>query len=167
MRHIPSSDLARAVSLLEWLSFRGASARPPDSPDLAALSSSAEELITAIRLKPGNAHSPWHLEALKNVSGSRIDSPQIAFLALPGGVPELSIDPGDPGDEAVGLDGAKNRACIGIDLMDLPVPILPDPERTFGPREPRVAAAAGCGDSGEHTAGLGIDLVDAILGDLK
>jgi hypothetical protein len=60
-----------------------------------------------------------------------------------GGMPKLSIDPSDPGDEAVGFDGAKNRPCLRIDLMDLPVSILPDPERTFGPREPRIAAATG------------------------
>ena len=51
--------------------------------------------------------------------------------------------------------------------MDLPVPILPDPERPFGPGEPRVAAAAGRRDRGEHAAGVRIDLLDAILGDLK
>ena len=51
--------------------------------------------------------------------------------------------------------------------MDLPVPILPHPERPFGPGEPRVAAAAGRRDRGEHAAGLRIDLLDAILGDLK
>src|SRR3984893_16547774 len=82
-------------------------------------------------------------------------------------MPKLSIDPSDPGDEAVGFDGAKNRACLRIDLMDLPVSILPDPKRTFGPRESRVAAAARSRDRGEHTASLGIDLLDTILGDLK
>jgi hypothetical protein len=84
-----------------------------------------------------------------------------------GTVPELSVDPGDPGDEAIGLDRAKNRPCLGVDLMDLPVPILADPERPFRPREPRVTAAAVRRDRGEHTAGLRIDLLDAILGQLK
>src|SRR6516162_1808748 len=51
--------------------------------------------------------------------------------------------------------------------MDLPVPIPPHPECPFGPREPRVTAAAGRRYRGEHTAGLWIDLLDAILGDLK
>src|SRR5262249_50213823 len=41
------------------------------------------------------------------------------------------------------------------------------PERSFGPREPGVAAAAGRRDRGEHAAGLRIDLLDAILGDLE
>jgi hypothetical protein len=82
-------------------------------------------------------------------------------------MPELSVDPGNPGDEAVGLDRAKNRPGVGIDLMDLPVPILPDPERPFGPREPRVTAATGRRDRGEHMAGFWIDPLDAILGELK
>src|SRR5438477_7020154 len=50
--------------------------------------------------------------------------------------------------------------------MDLALPILSHPERAFGPREPRVAATAGRRDRGEHTAGLRIDLLDAILGEL-
>jgi hypothetical protein len=88
------------------------------------------------------------------------------MIAFPGAVPELAIDPGHSGDEAVGLDGAQNRPCLWIDLMDLAVPGLPHPERPFGPREPRTAAA-GCGDRREHTAGSRIDLLDAILGELE
>src|SRR5207248_3834112 len=108
-----------------------------DRPHLSALSSSAEEAIAAIGLEPRNAHSGRHLERFQDLPRSRIDSPQIALVTFPGGVPELSVDPGDPRDEAVGLDGAKNRPCLGIDLMDLPVPILPHPERPFGPGEPQ------------------------------
>jgi hypothetical protein len=51
--------------------------------------------------------------------------------------------------------------------MDLPVSVLPHPERPFRPREPRVTAAARRGDRREHTACLRIDLLDAIFGDLK
>src|SRR3546814_15194432 len=51
--------------------------------------------------------------------------------------------------------------------MDLAIPVLPHPERLFGPGEPRVAAAAGRRNGGEHTTGLRIDLLDAILGELK
>src|SRR5438874_9384296 len=146
---------------------RGGSLGPADGPHLPARSSSAEELIAAIGLEPRHAHSGRHVEPLQDLSGSRIDSPQIALVTFPGAVPELAVDPGDPGDEAVGLDGAKNRPCLGIDLMDLAAPILPHPERAFGPREPRVTAAAGRRDRGEHTAGLRIDLLDAVLGELK
>src|SRR5947208_14679892 len=86
-----------------------ASLGPADRPHLSALSSSAEEAIAAIGLEPRNAHSGRHLERFQDLPRSRIDSPQIALVTFPGGVPELSVDPGDPGDEAVGLDGAKNR----------------------------------------------------------
>src|SRR5437899_6446029 len=120
---------------------RGASFGPADGPHLAATSSSAEEQIAAIGLEPRTAQSAPHLDPLQNLSRSRIDSPQIALVTLPGAVPQLSVDPGDPGDEALGLDRAKNRPCLGIDLIDLPVPVLPHPERPFGPREPRTAAA--------------------------
>jgi hypothetical protein len=99
----------------------------------------------AVGFKPGNAHPARHLDSLKDLSRLRIDSPQITVLTFPGGVPELSIDPGDAGDETVRLDSAKNRPCIGVNLMDLPIAILPNPERSFGPREPRVAATARCG----------------------
>jgi hypothetical protein len=81
-------------------------------------------------------------------------------------VPELSVEPRDSGNETLGLDGPQNRPGFGIDLNDLPVSILTYPERPFGPREPR-ATAAGRGNRGEHTPGLRIDLLDAILGELK
>src|SRR5262249_40435397 len=93
--------------------------------------------------------------------------PQFALVTFPGAVPEFIVDPGHSGDEAVGLDGAKDRPCLRIDLMNLAVPILPDPERPLGPREPGVGAATGCRDRGEHMARLWIDLLDALLGDLK
>src|SRR5262245_7874445 len=153
-------------SLRSTAATRGASPGPADGSDLSAASASAEEPIAAIGLEPRHAGSGRHLEPLQDLSRSRIDSSQIALVTFPGAVPELAVDPGDPGDEAVGLDGAKNCPGLGIDLMDLPVPILPHPERPFGPREPRVAAAAGRGDRGEHPAGLRVDLLDAILGEL-
>ncbi len=93
--------------------------------------------------------------------------PQIALITFPSGVPELALNPSDASDETVRLDGAKNCPCAGINLMDLAVPILPNPERPLGPRQPRVTAAAGRRNGGEHLAALGIDLLDTILSDLK
>ena len=78
-----------------------------------------------IGLELRHAHSRRHLEPLQDLSRSRIDPPQVALVNLPSAVPELSVDPGDPGDEAVGPDDAKNRPCLGIDQMDIPVPIQP------------------------------------------
>src|ERR1700738_46405 len=125
---------------------------PADGSHLSAVSASAEEPIAAIGLEPRHGHSGRHLEPLQDLSRSRIDAPQIALVTFPCAVPELVVDPGDPGDEAAALDGAKNRACFGVDLMDLPAPMLPHPERPFGPGEPRVAAAAGRRDRPTHLA---------------
>src|SRR6266542_5120061 len=75
---------------------RGVSFEPADGPHLAAVSSSAEEQIAAIGLEPRHTHSGRHLEPLQDLSRSRIDSPQIALVTFPGGVPEplpaLSVD---------------------------------------------------------------------------
>jgi hypothetical protein len=140
---------------------------PPDCPDLPSSSISAEELVGAIGLKAGNPNPVGHIKPLKNFSGLRIDAPQITLITVPGGVPELSVDPGNAGDEAVGLDGAKNGTGFGIDLVDLSLAILTDPERPFSPGESRVAAASRSRYRSEDTAGLRIYLLDAILGQLK
>src|SRR5215471_543556 len=148
-------------------SGRGAPLGPANGPHLATPRASAEELIATIGLEPRHGHSRRHLECLQNLSRSWIDSPQRAFVILPGTVPELSAGPGDAGHEAIGLDGAKDRPGLWIDLMDLALPILPNPKRSLGPCEPGVPAAAGRRNRGEHTAGLRIDLLNAIASDLK
>ena len=51
--------------------------------------------------------------------------------------------------------------------MDPPASMVPHPERAFGPREPRITAVAGRRDRREHAARLGIDFLDAVLGDLE
>ena len=145
----------------------GASHGPSDGPHLPASSSPAKELIAAIAFQARHADTGRHIELLQDLTRPRIYSSQIAFVTLPSAVPKLSIDPGDPGDEAAALKGAKNRPGLGIDLMDLAVPILAHPQRAFGPGEPGVAAAAGRRDRSKHPAGFRIDLPDTILGDLK
>src|SRR5262245_27621116 len=146
--------------------LRGASRGPADGPDLVARSAAAEEQIVAVGLEPRHAHAPRHLEGLEHLVGAGIDSPHLALVAFPGPVPELSVDPGDAGGEAVGLDRAKDRAGPVIDLMDHPGAVLTDPQRPFAPREPGVTAVAGRRDRGDHVAGLWIDLVNAPFGDL-
>src|SRR5689334_14742180 len=51
--------------------------------------------------------------------------------------------------------------------MDLPLPILTDPQRPLRPRESRVTAAAGRRDRGQHPTRPGIDLLDAIAVELE
>ena len=83
-------------------------------------------------------------------------------VALPRTVPELAVDPGDARDEAVRFDRAQNRAGIGIDLVDLPFAILPDPQRPFGPRQVpshrrRPAPGSSPGPAGRRDRSSGCD----------
>src|SRR5205085_8924492 len=113
-------------------------------------------------------HRPGRqVELLEYLAGLGIDPPDVAVLTFPGAVPELAVDPGDAGHEALAFDGAKYRARVRIDLMDLALAVLSDPERAFGPRQSGIAATPGRGDRGEHLACRGVDLLDAILRDLE
>jgi Holliday junction resolvasome RuvABC DNA-binding subunit len=86
--------------------LRGASLGPADGSHFPATSAAAEKPIATVRLQPRHTHSRWHFECLQNLSGLRVDAPQITLLFFESGVPELPIDPGDSSDEAVGFDGA-------------------------------------------------------------
>ena len=113
----------------------GSRARPSDHPDLAAAAAAAKEAIATIGFESRHGRAGRHRDCVEHLAASRIDTPHLALIALPGAVPEFAVDPGDAGDEAVGLDGAKDRAGLGIDLMDLARPIMPDPKCAFGPGE--------------------------------
>src|SRR5262249_28009201 len=141
--------------------------RPPHGAHLAAVAAAAEKTIAAVGLETRHAGSGRHLELLQNLSRLRIDASQIALLIFPGPVPKLPVDPGDASDKAIGLDGAKDRSGVGIDLMDLALPIDADPERSFGPGEPGVAAVARRRDRRDHAAGLRIDLLNAAFRNLE
>ena len=123
-------------------------------------------MIIAVRFEAGNHDTGRHLDPVQHFSGSRIDLPNIAFVAFPCRVPKFSVDPGHASDEAVAFDGAQNGARRGIDLVDLAIAVLPHPQAALGPGEARVAAVAGRRDRRHHVAGGGIDLVDARFGDL-
>ena len=99
-------------ALTFWLG-RGASLGPADGSHLPAASASAEEPIAAIGLEPRHAHAGRHLELFQDLSRSRVDPPHVALVAFPSAVPELAVDPGDAGNEAVGFDGAKNAPVSG------------------------------------------------------
>src|SRR5262249_26794504 len=106
--------------------------RPPDHPHPAAVAATAEEPVAAVGLEPRYGHAGPQGEPLHHLAAVRIDPSHVARVALPGAVPELAVDPGDAGDEAVGLDRAQHRAAVRIDLMDLSVAILSDPQGAFG-----------------------------------
>jgi len=105
----------------------------PNGSHLAAASAPAEELIGTIGFQARHACSRWHFETLQYLSRLWIHAPDVAFVTFPGAVPELSIDPGNAGDNAIGLDGTKYRPCFRINLMDFPAPTLSNPECTLGP----------------------------------
>ena len=95
------------TSKLAWIGgLPRASPWPSHGSHFAAASASAEELIAAIGLKPRYAHSGRHFQPLQHLSGSLLYPHQIALVTFPGAVPEFSVDPADPGDEAGGLNGA-------------------------------------------------------------
>ena len=119
-----------------------ASRRSAHGADLAGRPATAIERVRSVALEPADVGACRHREALEHGAALRIDATQLALVALPGAVPELSVHPGDPGDEAVRVERAQHRARAGIDLMDLPLAILPYPQRAFRPRQPRIVTAA-------------------------
>src|SRR4051794_9848008 len=106
-------------------SGRCRSLRSADGSHLAAAATAAEELIAAIGFEPRHANARRHVETFQDLSSLRIDPPHIALFAFHGAVPEFAVDPCDAGDEAVGLDGAKDRSGLRIDLMNPAIAVLP------------------------------------------
>src|ERR1700722_4761446 len=86
---------------------RAGSLRPAHGTHLAAAAAAAEEPVAAVGFESRHACSRRHLDSFLDLTGLRIEPPQIAFFTFPGAVPQLAIDPGDPGNDAVALDGAK------------------------------------------------------------
>jgi len=58
---------------------------------------------------------------LEHGAALRVDSADLALVAFPGAVPQLAVDPGHAGDEAVGLDGAHNGRPSGDRSVDLAI----------------------------------------------
>ena len=120
---LPASSSAVRVETLPVTS----SARPPDRSYLSAATTAAKELLAAIGFQPGYRRTRRHIELLQHLSRFGIDVSHVAFVSFPGGVPEFAVHPTHAGDETVGLDGAQNRSCLRIDLMNFAATMLPDP----------------------------------------
>src|SRR5690242_20036070 len=91
---------------------------------LSALATAAEKLIAPIGFQPRHHGARRQIELFQYVAGLRIDPLQGALIAFPGAVPEFSVEPGNPSDEAIGFDGAQQCSGLRIDLMNFAVPIL-------------------------------------------
>src|SRR4029078_5447770 len=89
--------------------------------------------MCAVGLESADEGAARHLQSLEHGAVLRVDPADIAFVAFRGRVPKLAVDPGDAGDEAVGLDAANDRAGAGIDLVDLAIAVLAHPQAAFGP----------------------------------
>src|SRR3569833_962770 len=140
---------------------------PAHDAHLAALAAAAEEAVLAIGLQTRDGCSLRHVELMQHLAALGIDSSEIALVVFPGAVPELAIDPRDPGDKARAGNGAQDLAGVGIDLVDLALAIDADPQCTFGPGQSGIAAAAGRGDGRKHATRPRIDLLDASFRDLE
>src|SRR5690348_3832496 len=103
------------------------SLRPADSSHLPAPSATAEEQLFPIGLDPRHTRARRHVDLLEHLARARIESPQVALVIFPGPVPQLAVHPGDAGDESLRLDRAKDRPRLGVELIDLPLAILPPP----------------------------------------
>src|SRR5262245_31977092 len=171
---LPVNCAERGQQSAQWRAQQGrckhyalaAFPRPADRAHHPALAAAAVEQIAAVGLQARHPGSGRHREFFQNRSRARIDPPQFTRVAVPTAVPEFALNPGDPGDEAVRFDRAQDRSGLRIDLMDFSIAIVTDPERPFGPSEPRVGAAAGSRDRGQYAPALGIDFLNAILGEL-
>jgi hypothetical protein len=89
IRFTPPSGLSTSNQPLTAL-------RPPHNPHLPTISAPAEELIAAVGFESRHACSRRHLNQLRDLARSWIDSPQIAIVTFPRAVPKFSIDPGEP-----------------------------------------------------------------------
>src|SRR4051794_24463349 len=116
--------------------------RTAHGADLAAAATAGVEQVGAVGLEPAYAGAARHLEPLDQGAALRVDAANVAVVALPGAVPQLAVDPGHAGHEAVRFDRAQHRARRRIDAVDPAIAVLPHPEAALGPRESRVAAAA-------------------------
>lgn len=84
---------------------RRASARSEHNSYLPNVPASAEELIATIGLDSRHACSRRHIETFESVSRLRINPPQFGCATFPSAVPELAVDPGDAGDDLMGVTG--------------------------------------------------------------
>src|SRR5262245_35462488 len=88
----------------------GTTLRTSHGADLAARAAAAVKKILAVGFETADADAARHREPLEHYTALRVDPAQLAFVAFPGAVPQLAVDPRHAGDESVGFDGAQDLA---------------------------------------------------------
>lgn len=116
--------------------------RPSHGPNFPAVATAAKEPTIAIGFQPRHDDAFGHIDPFQYFAALRIDAAQVALVAFPGAVPKFAIDPGDASDKALGFYGTQDDTGFRVDLMNLAIAILADPERAFRPGEAGVATAA-------------------------
>src|SRR5271169_237847 len=132
----------------------------------AARTPAGVKQVGTIGLEPRYRDAFGHGEPGQNLAALGGDVADLALVAFPCAMPEFAVDPRHSRDEAVRLDRAQDRARLGVDLVDLPVAVLSDPEHALGPRQARVVTLAGRRKGRDHRSRRGVDLLNAIGGEL-
>ena len=150
---------------------RRTSTRAADRSHLPARRASTKEAVTAIGFEPGKKTrrgTPAGISIFSSTlpawGSTRLRSLSPASKAL---VPQLSLLPRLRRSRSGWIRSCAESFLSAGRSDGLPIPILADPQCPLGPCEPGVAATAGCRDRGEHLSGRRIDLLDAIVRDLK
>src|SRR6266581_1479768 len=97
----------------------------------AARTAARVKQVGAIGLEARHRDAFGHGEPGQNLAALGVDVADVALVAFPCAMPEFAVDPRHSRDEAVRLDRAQDRARLGVDLVDLPVAVLSDPERAL------------------------------------
>src|SRR5688572_17222862 len=139
---------------------------PAHRTQFSRSATAAEETVLAVGLEARHRDARRQLKCLEHLAALRIDATQLAFVALPGGMPHLAVDPGDASDKTIRLDGAQDLSGFRIDLVNLAFAVHAYPQRAFGPGHAGVSAITRRRNRREHLAGLRVYLLDARFGDL-
>src|SRR5262245_43181766 len=111
------------------------SLRTSHGADLSARSAAGIEQVRSVGLESAHASAVRHLQPLQHGAVLGVDAADVALVALPRCVPQFAVDPRHASDETVRFDRALDGARLGIDLQDLAIAVLPDPQAALGPGE--------------------------------
>lgn len=135
--------------------------------DFTAVATAAEEALAAVGFEPRDHRAGGHGQALDDLSRVGAHPANLALAAFPGRMPQLSVGPGDAGDETTRLDHAQHGTGFGVDLIELSFAIPPHPQGALGPGQAGATVASRGRNGGQHTTRLRVDLLDAIGGELE
>src|SRR5262249_22453136 len=78
-----------------------------DGANLARVAAATEEAVAAVGFEARHVHACGHVQRLQHSTVFRIDAPELADVAFPRGMPELTVRPCHTRDEAVRVECAE------------------------------------------------------------